>query len=136
MTKYFFYIWIRWYWRIFINWLIYFPWEKMELTLSHFFDKKFVKATFLSKKLLKSWIDEIFFRWEWISRFSTLWCTCLKLKAPYSVYGSFDEIEFEVCNDNIEISVCNRVGCERDFIRFAKSKPAISRIDRFCRNSK
>ena len=31
--------------------------------LSHFFDKKFVKATFLWKKLLKSWFHEIFFRW-------------------------------------------------------------------------
>ena len=29
--------------------------------LSHFFGKNFVKPTFLLKKLLKSWFDEIFF---------------------------------------------------------------------------
>ena len=46
--------------------------ENYENLLSHFFDKNFMKATFLQKKLLKSWFLEIFFRWEWISRFSTL----------------------------------------------------------------
>ena len=40
--------------------------------LSHFFHKNFVKATVLLKKLLKSWFDEIFLRWEWIFHFSTL----------------------------------------------------------------
>ena len=43
---------------------------------SYFFDKKFVKATFLWKKLLKSWLHEIFFRWEGISSFSTLYSIC------------------------------------------------------------
>ena len=43
-----------------------------ENLLSHFFGKNFVKATFLLKKSLNSWFDEIFFRWERISRFSTL----------------------------------------------------------------
>ena len=30
-------------------------------SLSHFFDKNFVKVTFLLKKMLKSWFDEIFY---------------------------------------------------------------------------
>ena len=42
-------------------------------SLSHFFVKNFVKATDLLNKLLKSWFDEIIFRWENISNFSTLW---------------------------------------------------------------
>ena len=43
--------------------------------LSHFFGKKFVKTTFLpAMNLLNSWFDEIFFQWERISRFFTLWC--------------------------------------------------------------
>ena len=42
-------------------------------SLSHFFRKNFVKAMVLLKKLLNSWFDEIFFQWERISRFSTLW---------------------------------------------------------------
>ena len=37
---------------------------------SHIFDKNFVKATFYK---VTSWFHEIFFRWEWISRLSTLW---------------------------------------------------------------
>ena len=41
--------------------------------LSNFFDKNFVKVIFLLKKLQKSWFHEIFFWWEWISSFSTLW---------------------------------------------------------------
>ena len=47
----------------------------LEITeiISHFFGRKFVKATFSWKKLLKNWFHEIFFRWERISRFSTLW---------------------------------------------------------------
>ena len=36
------------------------------------FDKNFVNAFFMLKKLLKSWFHEIFFRWERISCFSTL----------------------------------------------------------------
>ena len=32
--------------------------------LSHFFDKNFVKVTFLLKKILKSWFDEIFYGWQ------------------------------------------------------------------------
>ena len=32
--------------------------------LSRIFGKSFVKATFLLKKLLKTWFDEIFFQWE------------------------------------------------------------------------
>ena len=49
--------------------------------LPHFLDKNFVKATFLLHKLLKSWFHETFFRWEWISRFSTLCYTldCLEI---------------------------------------------------------
>ena len=42
-------------------------------SLSRIFGKNFVKVTILLNKLLKSWFDEIFFRWERISRFSTLW---------------------------------------------------------------
>ena len=42
-------------------------------SLSRIFGKNFVKVTVLLNKLLiKSWFDEIFFRWERISRFSTL----------------------------------------------------------------
>ena len=44
----------------------------VELPLSLIFDKNFVKATILLKKLLNSWFHEIFFRWERISCFSTL----------------------------------------------------------------
>ena len=42
-------------------------------SLSHIFVKNFVKVTVLLNKLLKSWFDEIIFRWERISLFSTLW---------------------------------------------------------------
>ena len=35
-----------------------------KFTLTHYFGKTFVKATVLLKKLLNSWFDEIFFRWE------------------------------------------------------------------------
>ena len=42
-------------------------------SLSHFFDKNFVKPTVLLNKLLKSWFHEIFFQWERISEISTLW---------------------------------------------------------------
>ena len=41
-------------------------------SLSHFFDKNFVKATVLLNKLLKSWFHETFFQWERISQISTL----------------------------------------------------------------
>ena len=41
--------------------------------LSQFFDRYFVKATFLLKKLLNSWFHETFFWWEQISRFFPLW---------------------------------------------------------------
>ena len=37
------------------------------------FAKNFVKATFLLKKLLKRRFDEIFFQWEQIFHFTTLW---------------------------------------------------------------
>ena len=43
-------------------------------SLSRLFNKNFVKATILLKKILKSWFHGIFFQWERISRFSTL-CT-------------------------------------------------------------
>ena len=43
-------------------------------SLSRIFGKNFVRVTVLLNKLIKSWFDEIFFRWERISRFSTL-CT-------------------------------------------------------------
>ena len=43
----------------------------MEITVSHSFGKNLVKVTVLLNKLLKSWFDEIFLRWERISRFST-----------------------------------------------------------------
>ena len=42
-------------------------------SLSLFFRKNFVKTMVLQKKSLNSWFDEIFFQWERISRFSTLW---------------------------------------------------------------
>ena len=35
--------------------------------LSHFFDKNFVKVTFLLKKILKSRFDEIFFGWQTVN---------------------------------------------------------------------
>ena len=41
--------------------------ENYTKTLSHSFDKNFVKATCLTE----SWFHEIFFGWKWISRFST-----------------------------------------------------------------
>ena len=41
-------------------------------SLSHIFDKNFMKTTFLLRKLLKRWFDEIFFRFEWIFHFITL----------------------------------------------------------------
>ena len=44
--------------------------------VSHIFGKNFVKLTVLLKKLLKSWFDEIFFWWDQIFRFSTLWTVC------------------------------------------------------------
>ena len=43
------------------------------ILLSLIFGKNFVKATFLLKKSLNSWFDEIFFRWEKISVISTVW---------------------------------------------------------------
>ena len=46
--------------------------------LSLIFDKNFVKATILLKKLLKNWFHGKQFRWERISRFSTL-CTVHRL---------------------------------------------------------
>ena len=49
-------------------------------SLSHSFDKTFVKSTVLLKKLLKSWFDEIFFQWERISHFSTL---CVEITEFY-----------------------------------------------------
>ena len=42
-------------------------------SLSRIFGKNFVKVTVLLNKVLKSWFDEIFYKWERISRFSTLW---------------------------------------------------------------
>ena len=42
-------------------------------SLSPIFGKNFVKAAVLLKKLLNNWFDEIFFKWERISHFSTLW---------------------------------------------------------------
>ena len=42
-------------------------------SLSRTFGKNSVKVTVLLNKLLKRWFDEIFFGWERISRFSTLW---------------------------------------------------------------
>ena len=35
-----------------------------EILLSRFFDKNFVKVTFLLKKVLNSWFDEIFYEWQ------------------------------------------------------------------------
>ena len=40
---------------------------------SDFFDKNFVKMTFLLNQLLKICFDEIFHQWDCILRFSTLW---------------------------------------------------------------
>ena len=42
-------------------------------SLSHFFRKNFVKAMVLLKKLLNISFDKIFFQWERIARFSTLY---------------------------------------------------------------
>ena len=52
--------------------IVFFPWNWIEVSqcgnccdlVSHIFGKNFVKVTFLLKKLLKSWFDEIFFRWD------------------------------------------------------------------------
>ena len=56
-------------------------------SLSRFFEINFVKATIL--KLQKSWFHEIFFRWERISRFSTLWhCTVWKLRKFTLTFGN------------------------------------------------
>ena len=52
-----------------------------------FFAKNFVKVTVLLNKLLKSWFDEIFFWWERISRFSTLWESLI-------IHGIFCHSEF------------------------------------------
>ena len=49
-------------------------------SLSHFFDKNFVKPTVLLNKLLKSWFHEIFLQWERISAISTLCIYCYKLR--------------------------------------------------------
>ena len=59
--------------------------------LSNFSGKNFVKPTFLLKKSLKSWFDEIFFLWERISRFSTLWVSaqCGKMKNLVSLKKYF-----------------------------------------------
>ena len=62
-------------------------WSKVSLShtgnygnlLSRIFDKNFVKATFLLKKLLKNWFHGKKFRWERISRFSTLWLLNMRL---------------------------------------------------------
>ena len=53
-------------------------------SLSRIFGKNFVKVKILLNKLLKSWFDEIFFRWERISRFSTL-CT-MKCRLSFSLF--------------------------------------------------
>ena len=41
--------------------------------LSWYFGKNFVKAPFLLKKLLNSWFDLIFLRWDYVFHFTTLW---------------------------------------------------------------
>ena len=46
--------------------------ENYRNSLSPIFEKNFVKVTILLNKLLKSWFDEIFLKWQRISRFSTL----------------------------------------------------------------
>ena len=51
-------------------------WKLRKFTLT-IFGKNSVKATDSQKKLLKSWLDGIFFRWELIFRFSTLLCNCI-----------------------------------------------------------
>ena len=77
---------------IYLNWFDeeYFTWERSSPflhtalaqcgnygnSLSRIFGKNFVKVTVLRvllNKLLNSWFDGIFFWWERISRFSTLW---------------------------------------------------------------
>ena len=52
--------------------------EKFTFILRSFFDKNFVKATFL----LKSWFHEMKIQWQQISRFSTLWNWCLDMQTP------------------------------------------------------
>ena len=47
-------------------------WKLLRSSLTHFW-QNVVKVTFLLKKSLKSWFHEIFFQWERISRFSSLW---------------------------------------------------------------
>ena len=41
-------------------WILYSQCGNYGNLLSHFFDKNFVKATFLLKKILKSWLDDFF----------------------------------------------------------------------------
>ena len=51
--------------------------------------KYFVKAMYLPKMFLKSWFREIFFRWEWISCFSTLCVVYLLLRHFIFKIGPF-----------------------------------------------
>ena len=60
--------------------------------LSYIFDKNFVKAPFLLKKLLKSWFHEIFFQWEKIQHFSTL---CFRNLVSQYIFGkNFMKVTF------------------------------------------
>ena len=62
-----------------------------ENSLSHFFDKTFVKATFLLKKLLKSWFHDLFFVRVNILFFHTVYCLVAKLFLRYRrPLGYFD----------------------------------------------
>ena len=82
----------------------------------HFFDENFVKATFLLKKLVKRWFDEIFFRWEYIFHFTTL-CTRL---------NSAEEIRFEEFYVQSVITI-NWWNPRRIFWRFSINIQSISR---------
>ena len=59
-------------------------------SLSCIFDKNFVKSMVLLKKWLNSWFDEFIFRWERISRFSTLWASVSK----YNTFSVFTSTNF------------------------------------------
>ena len=85
------------------------------LCLTHF-GKTFVKATFLLKKSLKRWFDEIFFRWEYIFHFTTL-CTRL---------NSAEEIRFEEFYVQSVITI-NWWNPRRIFWRFSINIQSISR---------
>ena len=61
-------------------------------TFTTFFDKSFVKPTVLLNKLLKCWFHEIFFRWERISKISTVCIYVWVARSLYTVVYSHQKI--------------------------------------------